>query len=405
MIIFHVTAAHQILVVDGYIGNQSNKLQQNFTFTSINYMSFTTSTASSMDIRCTSQGGVFDTMLTAKLGYNSSSLALIDYGVQFTKARAFKDSNHFVGANGREFTTNFFGEISLDFTAHPTGNYTSPGDGAYVPISDSTRVKFAISLQVPTHAPHKMHAMFTNQLATLGNIISYDSDSAKQTRVKSWIKPSDNDTSLDRFVFTTVANNKHINQFKTKVDINDDANPGPSHPILVQLNVRDPQGRLIHPQNTYQWLAPGALVVVHATMHIFQLSATSIQVIDKSDVAIPVPSVLGLPMKVEKVETAEQGDKTTTGSFIDFTSMLAASGNTTVHNPQMKGKCENESDQDETITDGQELPNVYDEDVDMDLQDWKGECSAGSNKKTKKGEVVVAHDLMLSMCDTLFGEA
>ncbi|KAJ3726342.1 hypothetical protein C8R42DRAFT_640008 [Lentinula raphanica] len=398
MIIFHVTAAHQILVVDGYIGNQSNKLQQNFTFTSINYMSFTTSTASSMDIRRTSQGGVFDTMLTAKLGYNSSSLALIDYGVQFTKARAFKDSDHFVGANGREFTTNFFGEISLDFTAHPTGNYTSPGDG------------------VPTHAPHKMHAMFANQLATLGNIISYHSDSAKQTRVKSWIKPSDDDTSLDRFVFTTaplykihfllagVANNKHINQFKTKVDINDDANPGPSHPILVAMEPyvgdtypRDPQGRLIHPQNTYQWLAPGALVVVHATMHvyhfscmtIFQLSATSIQVIDKSDVAIPVPSVLGLPMKVEKVETAEQGDKTTTGGFIDFTSMLAASGNTTVHNPQMKGKCENEGDQDETITDGQELPNVYDEDVDMDLQDWKGKCSAGSNKKTKKGEVVV----------------
>ncbi|KAJ3729332.1 hypothetical protein C8R42DRAFT_637587 [Lentinula raphanica] len=240
--------------------------------------------SASMQNRRTCQGGVFDTVLAAKLAYNANSLALVDYEVQFTKACAFnirkntlspesletppkssdfpdfpkilkdfqrfskqlrfflmKDSNKFVGANGRESTTNFFGQIAADFTAHPTGNYTSPGNGPFIPINNSTHIKFAIGLECLTFVPPKMRVIFANQMATLGNVIGHDSESSKQPRIKSWIAPTMNTGGSNKFFFTTVPLYKVPNNarcptnFKAKVDIGNDhghGNPAPPVPAF-----------------------------------------------------------------------------------------------------------------------------------------------------------------------------
>ncbi|KAJ3772900.1 hypothetical protein FB446DRAFT_788305 [Lentinula raphanica] len=374
--------------------------------------------SSSMQHRRTVVGGVFDTMLAAKLGYNATSLALIDYGVQFTKARAFKDSDKFVGGNGREFTTNFFGQISSDFTAHPTGNYTSPGEGPFVPINDSTRVKFVVGLECPTYAPPKMRAMFANQLATLGNIISHDSQSSKQTRIKSWVSSSNDGDNPDKLFFTSaplykasVPYDRRYGGFKTKVEVDVDNEPGAppvphvaAEPNLgdtypcsiwpgyggprfnhqqaraVQLNLRDPQGRLIRPEDTYLWLAPGAIVVVHATMHvyrfarmtIFQLSAASIQVIDKTDMLVPVPTVLGLPIKSNDVPINDAGDVTPQGAIVDFASMLNTGGDIATASTSSKLKHDMDFEDKATTSKVDEGTEVVDEDVEMDAHDPKG---------------------------------
>ncbi|KAJ3831666.1 hypothetical protein F5878DRAFT_647441 [Lentinula raphanica] len=372
-------------------------------------------------------------MLAAKLAYNANSLALVDYGVQFTKARAFKDSDKFVGANGREFTTNFFGQIAADFTAHPTGNYTSPGDGPFVPINDSTRIKFAVGLECPSFAPpNLMRAIYANQMATLGNVISHDSEGSKQPRIKSWIAPTTDTGSPEKFFFTTVPLYKvpndrgRANNFKAKVDVDDDQSHGhsapPAPPLAVepqlgntypcfvwpgsgyggprfnhvqsraiQLNVRDPQGRLIQPQDTYLWLAPGAIVVVHATMHvyrfarmtIYQLTATSIQVIDKTDMAVAVPTVLALPSKTGNDLQELGGDNTPSGGFVDFASMLNTGGDLSVQAGTSKGKHAMDDDQTQATVEEEES-TVMDEDVEMEQQDRKGKRPASFFKKSKK---------------------
>ncbi|KAJ3724883.1 hypothetical protein C8R42DRAFT_640782 [Lentinula raphanica] len=384
--------------------------------------------SSAMQHRRTIPGGVFDTMLAAKLGYNATSLALIDYGVQFTKARAFKDSDKFVGGNGREFTTNFFGQISSGFSAHPTGNYTSPGEGPFVLINDSTRVKFVIGLECPTYAPPKMRAIFANQLATLGNVISHDSQSSKQTRTKSWISSSNDGGNADRLFFTSaplykVPYDRRYGNFKTKVEVEDDNEPGvppathaavepnlgDTYPCSVwpgyggprfnhqqaraiQLNLRDPQGRLIRPEDTYLWLAPGAIVVVHATMHvyrfarmtIFQLSAASIQVIDKTDMHVPVPAVLGLPISSNEVLNDDGGQDTPLGVIVDFASMLNTGGDVSTTSSSSSSKHEMDFEDDATTLKTGEGSDVVDEDVEMDVQDRKGKRPAVAVKKSRK---------------------
>ncbi|KAJ3761507.1 hypothetical protein EV360DRAFT_80163 [Lentinula raphanica] len=389
-------------------------------------MSSNTLPASMLDRRV-QPGGVYETILRAKLGYNSTSLALIDYGVQFSKARGFKDSDKFIGGNGREFVTNFFGEIAPGFVVHPTGSYTSPADGTYVPISDTTRVKLSVPLQAPSNAPTKMKAIFYNQLSTLGDIIMHDNESSKQTRTKSWLGSSSDDGTMDKLFVTMgplfkVPNENRTGGFKPKVQVtddNDDLTPipsGSSNPVVdvhlgdtypctawpgyggprfnhtfaraAQMNVRDPQGRLIRPHNMYEWLAPGALVLIQATMHvyrfgrmtIYQLNATSIQVIDKSDISVDVPTILALPSRLDR-DVADNGNSATEGTdFVDFTSLLASGS---VSSPQSTANNKKHSS-DEIELQSQEV--VIDEDVEMAMDDVKGKRPAGSAKKVKKGQ-------------------
>ncbi|KAJ3823565.1 hypothetical protein F5880DRAFT_1506869, partial [Lentinula raphanica] len=161
----------------------------------------------------------------------------------------------------------------------------------------------------------------------------------------------------------------------------------------VQLNIRDPQGRLIRPDETYLWLAPGAIVLIHATMHIFkykqtsyfQLNATSIQIIDKSDINVAPPSVLSLPSP----------DKTRFGSasaadsapILNFSSMMntetasttvpAASSSRAPHT--RKHDIDIDNDMFDTPIDVNNLS--INDDVEMD--DSKGKKNA--SKKAKKG--------------------
>ncbi|KAJ3964014.1 hypothetical protein EV361DRAFT_956387 [Lentinula raphanica] len=290
--------------------------------------------------RRTRKGGVYDTMLNNKIGFNSSSLARIDYGVHFTKTQGNKDSDMFVGRDRKEFTTNVFGQISEGFVAHPTGSYNGISEGIFHPITDLQRIKMQLDLECPFDAPPKMKGMFHNLLSTLDNIVDKEANQSRYTR--TWLCSSQDNGDMDRFHINTQplfkpASDSQSGNLKTKVKIeldNGDEPPAAIAPTssnqttqlsdtypcsiwpgyggpwfnhtnarAVQLNIRDPQGRLIRPDETYLWLAPGAIVLIHATMHIFkykqtsyfQLNATSIQIIDKSDINVAPPSVLSLP--------------------------------------------------------------------------------------------------------------
>ncbi|KAJ3722196.1 hypothetical protein C8R42DRAFT_720576 [Lentinula raphanica] len=55
-----------------------------------------------MILRRTISGGVYDTMIDARIGNNSSSLARVDLGIHFKKNSPYNDSNKYVGVDGRE---------------------------------------------------------------------------------------------------------------------------------------------------------------------------------------------------------------------------------------------------------------------------------------------------------------
>ncbi|KAJ3753374.1 hypothetical protein EV360DRAFT_87852 [Lentinula raphanica] len=294
-----------------------------------------------MILRRTISGGVFDTMIDARIGNNASSLARVDLGIHFKKHAPYNDSAKFVGADGREFVFNYIGEVAPGFVAHAIGSYTGFSEKGFAPANDAARIKQVIPIVAPTCSPPRIKAIYHNQLATVTNVMAVEDDSSNQGRTKAFTKASEPNGVVDTMYTTTrplyvVDKEQPHTTLKVNLDdeeaSNDDSEsstdggpvtdpqvgdlhacsviPGYGGPRFnhkaakaIQLDIRDPEGGLILPQDTWRWIVPGALILVHATMHIyqikamtiFQLTASSIQVIDKGDILPPFPTVLGLP--------------------------------------------------------------------------------------------------------------
>ncbi|KAJ3836602.1 hypothetical protein F5878DRAFT_662845 [Lentinula raphanica] len=172
--------------------------------------------------RRTRPGGVFDMMIKNKIGCNKTSLALIDYGVHFKKVRGWKDSEEFIGLDGKELVVNVFGEIAEGFLAHPAGSYPTYGeDGA---IGDNQRPKFQLPLQEPTSCPPKLKAIYHNTLSTLQDVIHRDYETTGQSKTKSWLGSSQDNGDIDRVYVTSPSLFKaspdyRADNIKVKVDI------------------------------------------------------------------------------------------------------------------------------------------------------------------------------------------
>ncbi|KAJ3766179.1 hypothetical protein FB446DRAFT_708848 [Lentinula raphanica] len=309
-------------------------------------------------------GGVYDTMIQAKIGNNPTSLARVDLGVHFKKVDGFKDSEKFVSPDRRECTFNFIGQIAPGYVAHPVGSYTGNSDEGFAPITDSTCVKDSIPLIAPTSAPPRINAIFHNQVVTL-----------LSGHTKRFAKASEPNGRADTIFAVTkplyvVSKDTPIPRCKVNIDDIDDGHnnnvnphasgsniPPPAAPHVgdlypcsvlpgyggpwfnhssskaVQLNIRNPEGNLILPQDTYRWLVPGTIVLVHATMHVYcvnritvyQLTASSIQVIDKGDVIPPTPVILDLPERRGKEEEGNATDSTASSTVVNFTGLMNGS--------------------------------------------------------------------------------
>ncbi|KAJ3967145.1 hypothetical protein EV361DRAFT_1010138 [Lentinula raphanica] len=293
-----------------------------------------------MILRRTISGGVYDTMIDARIGNNSSSLARVDLGIHFKKNSPYNDSDKYVGVDGREFVFNYIGEVAPGFVAHAIGSYTGFSEKGFTPANDAARIKLVVPTVVPTSSPPRIKAIYHNQLATLTHVMAAEEDSRNQGRTKPFTNASEPNGVVDTMYTSTralyvVDKEKRAITLKVNLDDEDADNDdvetttdgGPAQPHVgdlhpcsvipgyggprfnhsaaraIQLDIRDPEGGLIGPQDTWRWIVPGALILVHATMHtyhikamtIFQLTASSIQVIDKGDIIPPVPAILGLP--------------------------------------------------------------------------------------------------------------
>ncbi|KAJ3843081.1 hypothetical protein F5878DRAFT_657064 [Lentinula raphanica] len=376
-----------------------------------------------MILRRTISGGVYDTMVDARIGNNATSLARVDLGIHFKKFSPYKDNDKFVGADGRECVFNYIGEVAPGFVAHPIGNYNGFGE------------KHAIPTIVPTNAPPRIKGIFHNQLSTLTNVMDVDGDRNGQTRSKTFTRSSIPNGPVDT-IYTTTAPIYVVDTDKTlprvKVNLDDDndevdtatsADQPPAEPEVgdlypctvlqgyggprfnhtaskaVQLDIRDPEGSLILPQDTWMWIVPGALILVHATMHvyrinrmtIYQLTANSIQVLDKGDIIPPAPAILGLPDSRPRyiggpTEHATNGRH----AIVNFANLMKGPGAAGTSSPSGSGKQRPKRVLDTTEPSANDdiFVSVPD-DVEMSSVEEKQNKAAG--KKARRGSV-------LSMC-------
>ncbi|KAJ3840142.1 hypothetical protein EV361DRAFT_869195 [Lentinula raphanica] len=383
--------------------------------------------------RRTMRGGVYDTIINAKIGNNVSSLARVDPGIHFHKVSAgFKDSEKFIGTDKHDFVFNYIGEIAPGFVAHPIGSYMSNGDQNFVPVTDSNRIKHNIPIVVPTNSPPRINAIFHNQVATLTNAIAADEQNARVGPIKPCTKSS-NMNGIDDTIITVTKPLYQVPKDKrsssTKVNIDDDepaassgssiqlnnqptiinARVGDMYPCTtlagyggpcfnhvssktVQLNIRDPEGNLVPPQDTYRWLVPGALILVHATLHIYhmnrtsyyQLTASSIQIIDKGDIIPPVPTVLELPSRNGNVLNSSNVDRST---VVNFTGLMNGNASSTeTSSTSAAGPSQAKRSFDVLVElDEQDVHLDYSDDIEMGVPDEKQKKASG--KKAKKGGI------------------
>ncbi|KAJ3816151.1 hypothetical protein F5880DRAFT_1512906, partial [Lentinula raphanica] len=245
-----------------------------------------------MILRRTISGGVFDTMIDARIGNNASSLARVDLGIHFKKHAPYNDSAKFVGADGREFVFNYIGEVAPGFVAHAIGSYTGFSEKGFAPANDAARIKQVIPTVAPTCSPPRIKAIYHNQLATVTNVMAVEDDSSNQGRTKAFTKASEPNGVVDTMYTSTrplYVVDKEQPHTTLKVNLDDEepsnndsessADGGPGGPVAdpqvgdlhpcsvipgyggprfnhsaakaIQLDIRDPEGGLILPHDTW----------------------------------------------------------------------------------------------------------------------------------------------------------
>ncbi|KAJ3822956.1 hypothetical protein F5880DRAFT_1613293 [Lentinula raphanica] len=389
-----------------------------------------------MILRRTISGGVYDTMIDARIGNNASSLARVDLGIHFKKFSPYKDNDKFVGEDGREYVFNYIGEVAPGFVAHPIGNYNGFSEKGFTPANDASRIKHVIPTVVPTNAPPRIKGIYHNQLSTLSNVMEVDGDMNGQARTKPFTRSSVPGGPIDTIYTTTqpiYVVDKDLVHIGAKINLDDEQVdeeetesetvqppaipevgdlyprtdlPGYGGPRFnhsaskaIQLDIRDPEGNLIIPRDTWMWIVPGALLLVHATMHvyrinrmtIYQLTANSIQVLDKGDIIPSTPGVLGLPDSRHRYigGSGLQPSNGAVSSIVNFANLMKAPATVGSRGPSGSGKQRTKHVLQADELNGDSIDNIFEsvpEDVEMGSVEDKQKKVAG--KKARRGTVL-----------------
>ncbi|THU82233.1 hypothetical protein K435DRAFT_808460 [Dendrothele bispora CBS 962.96] len=292
--------------------------------------------------------GIYDAIIDMELAMGPDGLGQIEPHVTLPLAATFLDNMAFVGPDSKPFPVQLLGEFAPGTNVEPTGTHNAP-KGELRPINDKSRVKWNWSLQCPDGAPDIIRDLFHNQVTTLHNAI--DPEHASPT-TKTWatrfmrdeqpdlihmgteriykvpkysrapvstpnvkmvkkplfaIKPPGEPTSPTGSTSSTLSSDGGYQSPVANRKAGDLLNPSvltgygggwfdhTSATRLVQLDIRDPNGDLIHPQDWWKWIVEGNLVFATAEMHLYDIDnrkthslvMKSLQILDRSD-AVPV---------------------------------------------------------------------------------------------------------------------
>ncbi|THV00042.1 hypothetical protein K435DRAFT_855145 [Dendrothele bispora CBS 962.96] len=293
--------------------------------------------------------GLYDAIIDMELAMGSDGLAQIEPHVDIPLGPTFLDNMAFLGPDKKPFQVQILGELSAGANVRPTGSHNAP-KGELQPINDKSRVKWNWSLQCPDSAPDTIQRLFHNQVTTLHNAIDPDYDASLKTWVTRPLADEHPDqihigtekiyTSLNskgRRAPTVTSSVKMVKKPLFTMNNTDEpdspsgsststlSSEGSSQPSaatrkpgdllppsllpgygggwfdhsdaarLVQLDIRDPDGELIHPRDWWKWIVEGSLVFATAEMHLYDIGGRktyslvmkSLQVLDRSD-AVPV---------------------------------------------------------------------------------------------------------------------
>ncbi|KAG6849603.1 hypothetical protein H0H93_007055 [Arthromyces matolae] len=310
-----------------------------------------------------------------------SCLAEVEYKVDFTRVvEGYNNNQTYVYKTGEVFRTNIFGQIApllAGTIVSAKGNHFMgrPGD-PIIPISDGTKLKDVIVVEVPTNCNSVLAALFYNQIATLNDIRESDEveeqmegktyrlreclrnfagdDNSQKNMVVihmgcKYGRPPSTGGGVDRVKKRSIEEVEHSDSESTvsgstsaagirlgafyDPSLNEDYR-GPLFNLekdpLVQQDVRTEDGELVAPWLLYQALKPGVLILADCSLHVFlikdkaftrkiyQINAHSIRILDGSDSA-PIPRVVptlpsDAPESIQKAKTSSG----TNGAFANF---------------------------------------------------------------------------------------
>ncbi|THU89714.1 hypothetical protein K435DRAFT_802551 [Dendrothele bispora CBS 962.96] len=293
--------------------------------------------------------GIYDAIIDMELAMGPNGLGQIDPHTDLTFGPTFLANKAFLGPDDKPFAVQLLGEFAPGTNVEPTGNHNAP-KGKLEPINDKSRVKWNWSLKCPDSAPEPIRHLFHNQITTLNNAI--DPEHASPT-LKTWNTSHVSDDYPDLiylgtekiycvpkgsptaatptftkmvkkplFTKSTADASNPSSGASTSTLASDEGSsvsppntrkPGDllspsvlpgygggwfnhtSAARLVQLDICDPDGNLIHPHDWWKWIVEGNLVFATAEMHFYDINGwktyslvmKSIQILDKSD-AVPV---------------------------------------------------------------------------------------------------------------------
>ncbi|KAF8073356.1 hypothetical protein FPV67DRAFT_1666127 [Lyophyllum atratum] len=262
----------------------------------------------------------------------------------YTKHTVF--NNH---VNEAPYHGLIFGQIASESDGtelRARGNHYLGGPDKLNKIKNSSKPKDVFVLEAPTNGPEIQMTVFENQLVTLDEVVEKEraNDESRPDKpiIKSWTKRRAGEKESNRLVVTmgpkygmdtttnAVAGSKRSKKaLPNEKDEGHKTAPEPSPPFkapqvgdlhdptvledyggelfdhspsmkLVQLDVRGTDGQLIPPGEMYGKLRTGTLVLINASLHIFnmpeanrktfQLNCLSLRVLAESDLPV-VPRV------------------------------------------------------------------------------------------------------------------
>ncbi|KAG2130952.1 uncharacterized protein EDB93DRAFT_1255687 [Suillus bovinus] len=310
--------------------------------------SFNETTPTIFDLR--NQHGVYDALSEQLLKLPSRDcLAQATYNEDFIRQTNVHTGNfaYVKPSSGVEYEGIIMGQITGDEKIRACGTHyagtMNSGSLFPRPITNKTPVKSMFSLCKPEGSPKELSVLFDNQLATLLEVTVIQEEEAstkgKTFDIRDWIDNDlinihteamyavpknssttkstkrareDKDTEMNDVPEELTGVKNETPQERTTDDLyNPDLLSDYKGPLyqhneskLRQLDIRDTDNSLIHPEKWYTKLRRGALVLVNGTLHtftmednrrIYHIHAHTIRVLDESDSPIQPRMVITLP--------------------------------------------------------------------------------------------------------------
>ncbi|KAF8073359.1 hypothetical protein FPV67DRAFT_1666130 [Lyophyllum atratum] len=206
-------------------------------------------------------------------------------------------------------------------------------DDAFYPITDHSTIKDVLVLERPSAAPRDLKDLFDDQIIALEDVVDHEAEehySENRVILQSWVKSGGAQRDSDRIIVHMApkygVEDTVTMPTLTDLQVGDLHDPelledygGPlfqHHTKLVQLDVKDKDNSLIPPWKMYDKLRTGTVVLINATLHMFnmdiehhtrltyQVHCKSLRVLAESDLPV-VPRLPFRPRKIPRVTPAD----------------------------------------------------------------------------------------------------